>query len=116
MADNIGFDPIRKDLTLSWKADFLQEYEPQTSTYHEDTAARIEIYSDEDGTILATFDAELSPELDLLTFFEQDTAVNNIPDGSLYHMYQSYPRGAFTADFLRYYGEIQRKEAANGAL
>ncbi len=116
MADNLGFDPTKRNLTLSWKADFVQQIEPETVTYPEGTVARIEIYADETGEILITITAELSAGLDLLTFFRDSADVNDIPDESPYHMYQSYPFGSETADFVRYYGIINRKEAANGAL
>lgn len=116
MADNLGPDPIKRNLTLSWKADFIQEIEPETVNYPSGTAARIEIYEDEGGNVLVTVNATLSAGLDLLTFFADATIVNSVPDGAPYHMYQSYPFGSETADFLRYYGVINRKEAANGAL
>lgn len=116
MADNLGPDPIKRNLTLSWKADFIQEIEPETVTYPSGTAARIEIYADEGGTILVTINATVSGGLDLLTFFADSATVDDVPDGALYHLYQSYPFGSETADFLRYYGVINRKEAANGAL
>lgn len=116
MADNLGPDPTKRNLTLSWQADFIQEIEPETVTYPEGTEARIEIYADEGGTILITITADLSAGLDLLTFYRDKADLGDIPDESPYHMYQSYPFGSETADFLRYYGVIQRKEAANGAL
>lgn len=113
----INFKPTKDKLYLSWKADIIQEYEPVTdATYPEGTAARIEIYADDAGTILVTWNAVLNPERTLLQFYEQAPAGDDIPDGSPYHMYQSYPYGSGEADFLRYFGEVSRQEAANGAL
>lgn len=117
MANNIGPDPTKKNLTLSWKSWFAQEYQPETlPDYPIGTTSRIELYQDEGGDIITTLNATLSDDRTLLQFLVPPASLDAVPDGAIYHMYQGVPMGEQTVEFLRYYGVIQRKEGANGAL
>lgn len=106
MTEPLGYQPTKKPLILSLGADFGHILTPKTGTYPAGTTSRIVITNDA-GATLATWTATVSTTQ--IEYAVQAAETDAIPDRSKYRLYIVYP-GSPAADFLVFYGPVQRKQ------
>jgi hypothetical protein len=108
-APNFGRDPIVRDITVTKGADFAQILRPEGGAkFPAGTTARIDVLNRATEAIITTWPANVTP--DEATWIQQSTAVDAVPDKSLYRLYLVFPTTP-PLDMCWYEGQIKRSRA-----
>lgn len=105
----LGFKPERSTLILSTGADFILDLVPENdSWWPEGTVSHINLLSSA-GSVIDTWTPAAVSE-GVITYIVDADDADLIPDKSKFRLYIAYSEEEPQLDYLRYYGQVARKD------